>query len=234
MPYAVITGATRGIGHAIAKMLLKEGFSVVLTGRDSNMLDQLKQEWGKQYPQNSIFTFRADLSVRSEADALGDHILAHIPEIDILVNNAGSFRPGSLCNEADGLLEEMINTNLYSAYHLTRKLAPAMIARGKGHIFNMCSVASLRAYPNGGSYSISKYALMGFSENLREELKHTGIRVTSVCPGATYTSSWAGSGVLPERIMEANDIALTIWGCYRLSERANVDTIVVRPVKGDL
>jgi short-subunit dehydrogenase len=109
-----------------------------------------------------------------------------------------------------------------------------MKSRGQGHIFNMCSVASLKAYPNGGSYSISKYALLGFSENLREELKPFSIKVTSVCPGATYTPSWEGSGVEPGRIMEAADIAAMIWGAYSLSPQANVDTIVLRPVKGDI
>ncbi len=79
-----------------------------------------------------------------------------------------------------------------------------MKKNNSGHIFNMCSIASLRAYPNGGSYSISKYALLGFSENLREELKPYSIKVTAICPGATYTPSWEGSdGVEPARIMEA-------------------------------
>jgi len=109
-----------------------------------------------------------------------------------------------------------------------------MKSRQRGHIFNMCSIASLRAYPNGGSYSISKYALMGFSENLREELKTHGIKVTAICPGATYTPSWHGSDVAPERIMEAADIAAMLWGAYNLSAQANVETIVMRPLKGDI
>lgn len=105
---------------------------------------------------------------------------------------------------------------------------------GRGHIFNMCSVASLQAYPNGGSYSISKYALLGFSDNLREELKQDNIKVTAICPGATFTPSWEGSGVAPERIMEAADIANMLWSAYRLSPAANVENIILRPVKGDL
>ena len=109
-----------------------------------------------------------------------------------------------------------------------------MKIHGSGHIFNICSVASLKAYPHGGSYSISKYALLGFSENLRDELKHTGIKVTAVCPGATYTPSWEGSGVHPHRLMEAEDVAKMLLAAYKLSPQANVDTIVMRPVKGDL
>ena len=134
------------------------------------------------------------------------------PVIDLLVNNAGTYLPGTIADEPDGLIEKMIGVNLYSAYYLTRHILPVMKAEKQGHIFNMCSIASLRAYPNGGSYSISKYALLGFSDNLREELKEHNIKVTSVCPGATYTPSWEGSGVEPGRIMEATDIAAMIWG----------------------
>jgi short-subunit dehydrogenase len=109
-----------------------------------------------------------------------------------------------------------------------------MIQAGAGHIFNICSIASLHAYPQGGSYSISKYALEGFSKNLREELKDKGIKVTGVYPGATYTNSWAGSGVAPSRIMEAEDIAKMIFAATQLSPQAVVEDIVMRPLLGDL
>jgi len=104
----------------------------------------------------------------------------------------------------------------------------------KGHIFNICSVASLKSYPNGGSYGISKYALLGFSENLREELMPDNIKVTAICPGATYTNSWAGAGLPKERFIQVEDIANTLWSAYVLSEQAVVETIVIRPLKGDL
>jgi short-subunit dehydrogenase len=109
-----------------------------------------------------------------------------------------------------------------------------MIKAKKGHIFNICSIASLQAYPQGGSYSISKYALLGFSTNLRLELKDKGIKVTAVCPGATYTNSWKGSGVPEDRIMEADDIAKMIYAATQLSPQAVVEDIVLRPQLGDL
>jgi short-subunit dehydrogenase len=109
-----------------------------------------------------------------------------------------------------------------------------MIKVGSGHVFNICSIASLQAYTHGGSYSISKYALDGFSKNLREELKNKGIKVTCVYPGATYTNSWAGSGVEPSRIMESNDIAKMILAAAHLSPQAVVEVIVMRPLLGDL
>ncbi len=97
-----------------------------------------------------------------------------IGELDILVNNAGCFIPGKISEEPDGVLEKLMDTNLYSAYYLTRGLLPLLKKSNKGHIFNMCSVASILPYENGGSYSITKYALLGFSKCLREELKHDG------------------------------------------------------------
>ena len=136
--------------------------------------------------------------------------------------------------EEQGVLESQIAANLYSAYHTSRAIVPAMIKAGTGHVFNICSIASLQAYTQGGSYSISKYALDGFTKNLREELKDKGIKVTGVYPGATYTNSWAGSGVAPSRIMESNDIAKMIFAAAHLSPQAVVEDIVLRPQLGDL
>jgi NADP-dependent 3-hydroxy acid dehydrogenase YdfG len=151
----------------------------------------------------------------------------------VLVNNAGSFAGGKVHEEEEGALEEMIATNLYSAYHLSRVLVPDMIKRKSGHIFNMCSIAGIKAYPNGGAYSISKFALHGFSTNLREELKTYNIKVTTVFPGAAYTDSWIGH-VKKERVMEAEDIAKMIYAASQLSPQACVEDIVLRPQLGDL
>ena len=152
----------------------------------------------------------------------------------MLINNAGSFIQGSVHNEPDGALEEMMQTNLYSAYHLTRMLLPSMMHRKSGHIFNICSIASLQAYPNGGAYSISKWALDGFSKNLREEMKPFNIKVTAVFPGATYTDSWKSSGIDSKRFMEANDVASIVYAASQLSPLACVEDIILRPQLGDI
>jgi short-subunit dehydrogenase len=109
-----------------------------------------------------------------------------------------------------------------------------MMKQKKGHIFNLCSIASIAAYKNGGAYSISKFALYGFSKNLREELKAYNIKVTAVLPGAAYTDSWSGSGIDPKRIMEAKDVADMIWAASQLSPQACVEDILMRPQHGDL
>jgi short-subunit dehydrogenase len=106
--------------------------------------------------------------------------------------------------------------------------------RKAGHIFNICSIAALQAYKNGGAYSISKFAMLGFSKNLREEMKPHNIKVTAIMPGATYTDSWEGSGISAQRIMEAADIAELVYNASRLSPQACVEEIIVRPQLGDL
>jgi short-subunit dehydrogenase len=103
-----------------------------------------------------------------------------------------------------------------------------------GHIFNICSIAGLKAYEGGGAYSISKFALNGFSQNLRHELKSTGIKVTTVLPGAVMTDSWAGFDNSHGRIMEAEDVATMVFAATQLSPQAVVEEIVLRPQLGDL
>ena len=104
----------------------------------------------------------------------------------------------------------------------------------RGHIFNMCSIASLNAYKNGGAYSISKFAMHGFSKNLREEMKPHLIKVTSVFPGAVMTDSWGDFDNSTQRIMEATDIARMIYASSQLSPQACVEDITIRPQLGDL
>ena len=125
-------------------------------------------------------------------------------------------------------------TNLYSNYYLTKRVLPSMMARQSGTIFNICSIASLIAYPNSGAYSISKHALHGLSKVLREEMKPYGIRVVSVLPGATLTASWEGVNLPSERFMPAEDIAQVVWDAWSLSPRTVIEEILLRPMLGDI
>jgi len=229
----VITGASQGIGYAIAAAFAKEGHTLLLCSKTPENMKLAKEQLINQFPQATVHAMTADLSVKQECIAFSDWCLQKGTP-DILVNNAGFFLPGNIQDEADEVLEKQMAANLYSAYHTTRAILPSMLAVAKGHVFNICSIASLNAYAHGGSYSISKFALLGFSKNLRMELKDSGIKVTSVCPGATYTNSWKDSGVDSERIMEADDIAKMIFAAAHLSPQAVVEDIVMRPQKGDL
>jgi short-subunit dehydrogenase len=229
----VITGAGKGMGKATAEKFAAAGNNLFICARNEKELAETAAELESKYNCKVVYA-GADLSEKKSAQEFGNWVLQQTSLVDILINNAGQFIPGSIYNEDDGLLEKMIGINLYAAYHVTRALLPGMMDRKQGHIFNMCSIAALKAYDNGGSYSISKFALMGFSKNLREELKPYNIKVTAVYPGAVYTSSWYGSGVSESRIMEANDIAEIIFSSAQLSPQACVEDIVIRPLLGDL
>ncbi len=229
----IITGASKGIGYAIAEQFAAAGNTLFLCSRGEKQLYDAVASLQTKYPQCTIKAKPVDIGVKEEAKAFGAWCLGFgVP--DILVNNAGQFLPGSVHNEEEGTLEQMIEVNLYSAYHLTRTVLPAMMKAKRGYIFNICSIASLNAYPNGGSYSISKFAMLGFSKNLREELKPHGIKVTAVCPGATMSGSWDGADIDPKRIMEAEDVAKMIYTSSQLSNMADVEDIVMRPQLGDL
>jgi short-subunit dehydrogenase len=229
----IITGASKGLGKAIAEKFAAANHHLFLCARNKEQLTATKNELEKKYPASKINTMIVDISKKENAIAFGNYCLEEGTP-GILINNAGNFLPGNIYEEKDGTFEEMLATNLHSAYHLTRTLLPKMMEAKKGHIFSMCSIASLAAYKNGGSYSISKFALLGFTKNLREELKSYNIKVTAVIPGAVYTDSWSGSDIKPERIMHVDDVANMVYAASLLSPQACVEEILLRPQLGDL
>jgi short-subunit dehydrogenase len=228
----VITGASKGIGKAIAGIFAANGHHLFLCSRNEAALYKTMEELQTQYPTVTIRAKAFDLS--KQAKEFGGWIVEQGIDTDLLVNNAGLFEPGSVYNEPEGLLENQIATNLYSAYHLTRTLLPGMMNRKAGHVFNICSIASLHAYKNGGAYSISKFAMDGFSKNLREEMKEHGIKVTAIYPGAVLTDAWGNFDNSSHRIMEAGDIAQMVYAASQLSAGACVEEIILRPQLGDL
>lgn len=230
----IITGASKGIGRAIALKFAENGFNVAVCARKQADLDALKEELQKLSPKSKILALPCDVSKKEEVLAFAEQVKNEFGLIDVLVNNAGIFLPGTVHNEAEGTLAQLIETNLYSAYHISRAIVPGMIERNSGSIFNVSSVAGIQAYHNGGSYSISKFALLGFSKALREELKPHNIKVTSLIPGATFTDSWSGSGLPEERFMKAEDIAQAVWDVYNLSANTVVEEIILRPTLGDI
>ena len=229
----IVTGASKGLGKAVAEKYAAAGHTLFLCSRNGYELYKTTEALLAAFPASNVKAKPVDMSSKEQVLDFAAWCLTNGAP-SIVVNNAGQFIPGSVYNEADGVLEKMIEVNLYSAYHLTRALLPAMMDAKGGHIFNMCSIASLQAYANGGAYSISKFALAGFSKNLREEMKPYNIKVTAVYPGAAYTDSWSGSGVDPKRLMEASDVAEMIYACSLLSTQACVEDIVLRPQLGDL
>ena len=244
----VITGASKGLGKAIAQIFAadEQGHNFFLCARTKEELENTGGELQARFPQINVYTKTCDVADKKQLADFVKWILTITDKVDMLVNNAGIYLPGSAHGEEDGVLETLMEVNVYSAYHLTRLLLPPMIkansstgspkesGQAGAHIFNICSIASLQAYPNGGAYGISKFAMYGFSKNLREEMKPYGIKVTHVLPGAAFTDSWSGSGVDPKRIMEAGDIAKMVYAAAQLSPQACVEEIILRPLPGDL
>jgi short-subunit dehydrogenase len=230
----VVTGGTKGIGRAVIEKFAAQGFDIATCSRTASDLEELKKVVTQDFPSGHVHIKQADLTSKKEVDSFCVFVKDLRTPVDVLVNNAGYFISGEIASEPDDTLEQMINANLYSAYHTTRGLLPTMMDRRAGHIFNMCSIASFMAYPNGGSYAISKFALLGFSKCLREEVKTFGLKVTAVMPGAVLTESWEGTEHPAERFMKAEDVADAIYAAYKLSPNSVVEEIIIRPQLGDI
>ncbi len=228
---AIITGATKGIGRATSELLAKNGFDIAICARTKTDLDKMKASLERLYGIQ-VLAEVVDMSDKSEVKAFTTKIRKDWGSVDILVNNAGVFIPCELANpDNEGAFEMMMNLNLYSTYYMTQGILPMMTEKKSGHIFNICSIASIMPY---GAYAVSKHAMLGFSKVLREEVKENGVRVTAIMPGATYTASWEGSDLPVERFMKAEDIAQSLFDIYNLSKHTVVEEIILRPQLGDI
>jgi short-subunit dehydrogenase len=227
---AIITGGTKGIGRACVELFIKQGFQVITCARKVEDIEHMK----RAINSSLLFCMTADLSVKSQVKEFAEFALSIDAHPSLIINNTGIFIQGKLQEEEDGVLEKLMETNVYSAYHLTRYLLPGMISKKQGTIFNICSTASVTPYVNGGSYCMTKYALLGMTKVFREELKPYNIRVSAVLPGATLTSSWDGVDLPAERFIPPTDIAQTLWGVYNLHPQTVVEEILIRPIEGDI
>lgn len=230
----IITGATKGIGRAIAERFALAGFDLALSARTESDLQALKMHFANLYPDIEVLVYAGDMGDKNKVLAFVEKIKEQWKTVDILVNNVGWYSPGDVLDAADGLLDEMMQINLFSAYNLTRSVIQLLQDNKKGHIFNLCSIASLDAYPKGGVYTITKFALLGFSKSLRQELKSKALKVTTVFPGATWTPSWQDSGVPPERLMDSKEVAEAIFNAWNLGPSAVIEEMLIRPQLGDL
>ncbi|MBK6611410.1 MAG: SDR family oxidoreductase [Sphingobacteriales bacterium] len=233
--YAVVTGGTRGIGYAIANLLLKNGYDVLLGGQNQLRLDKAMLALSKIYPDRKVHGCVGNFLIPDEITNFSKASLALFPKIDVLVNNAGIFEAdSSQPNNFLDLAKRLMEINNWSVVALTETLLPQFIAQQSGHIINIESIASTNVLPNSVAYCISKHALHAYTKGLRSQLAAHQIKVTAILPGATYTDSWAGTDVNPNRFMHPNDIALAVMGCLNMSAMACPETIVLRPQLGDL
>ena len=230
---AVVTGASKGIGFSVAQRLAEAGFSLFIVGRDKFRLSDAKtQLLSAGAPE--VYTFSGDLSQSDVAKDCVAAIANTWDSLTVLVNNAGVFLPGKMMEEEEGQFETLMTTNMNSAYHITKGLWPLLKLSNRAHVFNMCSIASITAYAAGGSYSVSKFAMLGFSKSLRLEGIPHDIRVTAILPGATLTDSWAGVDLPSTRFIKPEDVANALYSAFLINENTVMEEVVLRPILGDI
>lgn len=229
----IITGATRGIGKCIAEKFASHNFDIAFCGRDAQAVKEFETHLKEGYDIHAK-GFVADVAEKEGAQKFASDALNALGGCDVLVNNAGVFMPGSIEKEPDGVFEKQMGINLNAAYYITQKVIPALKKGTRPHIFTMCSIASIKAYPNGSSYCISKFAVLGLTKVLREELKPAGVCVTAIMPGATLTESWGDSTLPHSRFIKPQNIADAIWNAYSINENAVVEELLLRPIAGDI
>lgn len=228
---AVITGATKGIGKAIAIKLANEGYNLVVCARTETDLVLFQDEF--KHSQIKIFTKVFDCSKKVEVMEFCQFISASFNTIDVLVNNAGVFLPGSLLDEDDESFEQQQLLNVNAAYYLSKYLGKLMRKQQKGHIFNICSIASIETIENAGSYSVTKAAMLSLNNVLRKELAQYNVKVTAILPGSTLTASWEGTSLPPSQFVQPEDIANSLYAILNLSAGVNVDELILKPLKFD-
>jgi len=230
---AVVTGASKGIGFSVAKRLAEAEFSLFIVCRDNaRLLEAKSQLLLAGAPE--VHTFSGDLSQSDVAKRCTAKIFETWSSLTVLVNNAGVFLPGTMMEEEEGQFETLMTTNMNSAYHVTKGLWPLLKLSNRAHVFNMCSIASITAYAAGGSYSVSKFAMLGFSKSLRLEGMSHDIRVTAILPGATLTDSWAGVDLPSTRFMKPSDVANTVYSAFLMNETTVMEEVLLRPILGDI
>jgi NAD(P)-dependent dehydrogenase (short-subunit alcohol dehydrogenase family) len=230
---ALITGANRGIGLAIARALAREGCNLVITGRDERALAKSRNELEKLNVQ--VLAQSCDVRSPDSVDYLFALVRGLRKPLDILINNAGIGHPNRTVGELPyPTWMEVIDTNLNGLFLVTQA-ALAVMKRGST-IVNNLSIAAERVFLGSAAYNASKHGALGFTNTLREELRPKGIRVIALMPGATDTAIW--DELWPKaprhKMMSAETVARTVVDALRLPENTTVEKIVVMPSSGTL
>jgi 3-oxoacyl-[acyl-carrier protein] reductase len=227
---ALITGASRGIGAAVAKGLADLGANVILVGRDRAALDRTAQDISRNSGKAEVFP--CDVSSLDEVHALAEHVRQRYGSLHVLVNNAGvgSFN-GPLHEMTPEQFDRIINTNLRAVYYMIREFTPGMMTAQAGHIINISSIASKNALRNGAAYAASKWGLNGLSVSVAEELRDYGVRVSVICPGSTETSLSPHEGKRPDRMLQPEDIAHLVRTLVTQTSQSFISEVVIRPTR---
>lgn len=236
---ALITGATAGIGEATARLLAKNNFNLIVTGRRKDRLEDLKNNILKD-SDAEIVAMNFDIRNPEETENAIKKLPAKWQKIDVLINNAGLAV--GLGTVADGVLddwERMIDTNIKGVLYISRLVSQSMIKNGSGHIVNISSIAGKETYPMGNVYCATKHAVQSLTKGMRIDFLKHGIKVSSVCPGAVDTEfsvvRFKGDEKQAQKVYDgitplyARDVAETILFVVTRPAHVNIDDILVMP-----
>lgn len=227
---AVVTGAGRGIGAAIASRLAGLGATVLLCGRTRSHLqttaDAIRKDGGR------VEIMECDLTVLAAVERLASHVRERLQRVDILVNNAGiGGFGGPLYELSPEEWDRILNTNLRGVYYAIRAFAPMMIQARKGHIVNISSLAGKNALPNGAAYAASKWGLNGLTYSVAEELRTHNIRVSVVCPGSVDTSLSPHAGKDKGKMLQPDDVAHAVEMLVTQAPQSFISEVLLRPTQ---
>lgn len=223
---AIITGAGKGIGLAIAHALAKEGVSLGLISRTVSDLETLADTLKASY-SIQVSLAAADVSVNQEVQAAVASITEQLGPIDILINNAGIAKFGTVLDMDPEEWKSMMDVNLYGTYNVTRAVLPDMVARNSGEIINVASTAGERGFATGSAYCASKFAVLGFTESLLQEVRKHNIRVTALTPSTVNTELATKAGLKigdEDRMMQPEDVAALALAAISLPPRVFIKT----------
>ncbi|MBN2350158.1 MAG: SDR family NAD(P)-dependent oxidoreductase [Bacteroidales bacterium] len=232
--YALLTGASSGIGKAIAQQLAHEGVNLIMVGRDISKLQKIKEYLGECNVY--IEYHKVDLTVNEDLDKIHDYISSSFNKLDILVHNAGILQRNQIEKSSLLELELQIQVNFKAPYIITKSLLP-FLKESKGQIVFINSSVIQRPNASLSHYSSSKFALKGFTDSLREEVNADGIRVTSIYPGKTATSMQeqlhleTNVSYKPHMMLQTKDIANTVLHILQLPKTAEITDLYIRPMK---
>lgn len=228
----LVTGASRGIGHAIAKEISRYADNLYLTSRDNNSLKTGIIDIRKEFA-GKIYEFNMD---QSHGESAGIELFKWLQSvtdrIDVLILCAGNFFEGNLCEISREDFNNTLNTNFIFNYHAIKNIVPMMINSNYPRIVIIGSTAAYSAY-SVPSYGVAKWALRGLAVNMRQELSEKNIGVTFISPGPVLTDMWADVEVPIGRILDPNDIAKVVCGLMDLSPQAVVEEVIIQPMLGD-
>ncbi len=226
---ALVTGAARGIGEAIAHRLAAMGATVVLTARDQARLGQLQT--GIAQRGGRAFALPCDLTDANAVADLGENVRKEHGRCDILVNNAGvGVLRKPLVDLPVEEWDQMMHTNLRAPYLMIRHLAPLMIAARSGHIINISSLAGKNPLPEGAAYAASKWGLNGLTYSVAEELRQYNVRVSVIAPGSVNTNfGGGGSSKDPTRMIQPDDVAQVVAMLVTQAPTSFVSEVLLRP-----